>query len=181
MVHTHRSQAPDSPLPPFPLWGPCVCSLHLCLYFCFASKTIYTSFLDTTQCALTQDICVSLWTCFTLCDSPCLYKLSFVPFRGWVTGAFLEAQMVKNPPAMWETWIQLLGWEDPLEEGMATHSSVPAWRIPWTEEPGGLQSTGSQSVRQDWGTKCTAQQSVLYIYHIFLIHSSADGHLGHFL
>ena len=57
--------------------------------------------------------------------------------------------MVKNPPAMWETWIQLLGWEDPLEEGMATHSSVPAWRIPWTEEPGGLQSTGSQSVRQD--------------------------------
>ena len=82
---------------------------------------------------------------------------------------------------MWETWIQLLGWEDPLEEGMATHSSVPAWRIPWTEEPGGLQPMGSQSVRQDWATKRTAQQSILYMYHIFLIHSSADGHLGRFL
>ena len=48
--------------------------------------------------------------------------------------------MVKNPPAMWETWVQSLGWEDPLEEGMATHSNILAWRIPWTEEPGGLQS-----------------------------------------
>ena len=55
--------------------------------------------------------------------------------------------MVKNPPAMWETWVQSLGWEDPLEEGMATHSSVLAWRIPWTEEPGGLQSMRSQRVR----------------------------------
>ena len=50
--------------------------------------------------------------------------------------------MVKAPPAMLETWVQSLGWEDPLEEGMATHSSILAWRIPWTEEPGGLQSTG---------------------------------------
>ena len=57
--------------------------------------------------------------------------------------------MVKNPPAMWETWLQSLGWEDPLEEGMATHSSVLAWRIPWTEEPDRLQSMGSQRVRYD--------------------------------
>ena len=56
--------------------------------------------------------------------------------------------MVKNPPAMHETWVQLLDWEDPLEEGMAIHSSILAWRIPWTEEPGGLQSMGSQRVRQ---------------------------------
>ena len=56
--------------------------------------------------------------------------------------ASLVAQLVKNPPAMWETWVRSLGWEYPLEEGMATHSSIPAWRIPWTEEPGGLQSTG---------------------------------------
>ena len=54
------------------------------------------------------------------------------------------AQTVKNPPAKWETWIQSLGWEDPLEEDMATHSSILAWRIPWTEEPGGLQPMGSQ-------------------------------------
>ena len=48
------------------------------------------------------------------------------------------AQMVKNLPAMRETWVQFLGWEDTLEKGMATHSSIPAWKIPWTEEPGGL-------------------------------------------
>ena len=55
-------------------------------------------------------------------------------------GASLVAQMVKNLPAMQETQVQSLGWEDPLEKGMATHSSILAWRIPWTEEPGGLQS-----------------------------------------
>ena len=55
--------------------------------------------------------------------------------------------MVKSPPAVQETWVQSLAWEDPLEEGMATHSSILAWRIPWTEEPGGLQSMGSQKVR----------------------------------
>ena len=52
--------------------------------------------------------------------------------------ASFVAQLVNNPPAMWETWIRSLGWEDPLEKGMATHSSVLAWRIPRTEEPGGL-------------------------------------------
>ena len=52
--------------------------------------------------------------------------------------------MVKNLPAMEETRVQSLGWEDPLKEGMATHSNILAWRIPWTEEPGGLQSMGSQ-------------------------------------
>ena len=63
--------------------------------------------------------------------------------------ASLEAQMVKNLPAMQEMWVRSLGWEDPLEKGMATHSSIPAWVIPWTEEPGGLQSMGSQRVGHD--------------------------------
>ena len=58
----------------------------------------------------------------------------------------LVAQMVKNLPAVQETWVLLLGWEDPLKKGMATHSSILAWRIPWTEEPGRLQSMGSQRV-----------------------------------
>ena len=53
--------------------------------------------------------------------------------------------MVKNPPAMQELWVLSLGWEDPLEEGMATYSSFPAWRIPWTEESGELQSIGLES------------------------------------
>ena len=55
-------------------------------------------------------------------------------------------QLVKNLPATWETWVQSLDEEDPLEKGMSTHSSILAWRIPWTEEPGGLQSMGSKRV-----------------------------------
>ena len=57
--------------------------------------------------------------------------------------------MVKNLPARREIWVRSLGWEDLLEKGMATHSSILAWRIPWTEEPGGLQSIGLQRVRYD--------------------------------
>ena len=60
--------------------------------------------------------------------------------------------MVKNPPAMQETWVWLQSQEDPLEKGMATHSSITAWRIPWTEEPDGLQFTGPQRVRRNWVT-----------------------------
>ena len=60
--------------------------------------------------------------------------------------ASLVAQLVKNLPAMWEIQVPSLGWEDPLEKGMATHSNILAWRIPWTEEPGMLQSMGSQRV-----------------------------------
>ena len=59
------------------------------------------------------------------------------------------AQMVKNMPAMQETWVQALGQEDPLEKEMATHSSILAWKIPWTGKPGGLQSRGLQRVRLD--------------------------------
>ena len=60
----------------------------------------------------------------------------------------LVAQRLKHLPAMWEAWVWSLGWEDPLEKEMATHSSILAWRIPWTEEPGRLQSIGSQSRTQ---------------------------------
>ena len=59
------------------------------------------------------------------------------------------AQTGKNLPAMWETWVRSLGWEDPLEMEMTTHSNMLAWRIPWTEEPGGLQSMGLQRVGHD--------------------------------
>ena len=61
----------------------------------------------------------------------------------------MVAQAVKNPPAMRETWVQSLGCEDPLEEGMATHSGILAWEIPRTEEPGRLQSIASQRVGHD--------------------------------
>ena len=59
------------------------------------------------------------------------------------------AQLVQTLSAMQETWVRFLGWEVPLEEGMTTHSSILAWRIPWTEEPGGLQSMGSHRVGHD--------------------------------
>ena len=61
----------------------------------------------------------------------------------------LVAQMIKRLPEMHETWVRSLGREEPLEKEMATHSSTLAWKIPWMEEPGGLQSMGSQRVRQD--------------------------------
>ena len=69
------------------------------------------------------------------------------------TGGFrapLVAQRVKNPPAVQETWLWSLSWEDPLEKGMATHSSILTWRIPWSEEPGGLQSVGFERVGHNW-------------------------------
>ena len=69
--------------------------------------------------------------------------------------ASFVAQTVKNTPAMQETWLQSLGQEDPLEEDMATHSSIFAWRIPWTEEPDGLQFIASQRIGHDWVTKHT--------------------------
>ena len=69
------------------------------------------------------------------------------------------AQMIKNLPAMQETQFQSLGQEDPLEEEMATHSNILAWEIPWTEEPGGLQSMESQRAGHDW-----VKHSIAYIY-----------------
>ena len=67
-------------------------------------------------------------------------------------GASLVAQLVKNLPAMQETWVQFLSWEDSLEKGMAIHSSILAWRISWAKEPGRLQSMGSQRVGHNCAT-----------------------------
>ena len=71
--------------------------------------------------------------------------------------------MVKNLPAMQETCVQSLGQEDPLEKGMATHSSILAWRIPWTVEPGLLQSMGSQTVGHNWATNIYKKPIVCYL------------------
>ena len=85
-------------------------------------------------------------------EIPVLYSrfsLVICFIRGINTWASLVAQSVKNLPAVLETWVRFLGWEDPLEKEMATHSSILAWKISWTEEPGGLQSMGSRRVRHD--------------------------------
>ena len=81
------------------------------------------------------------------------------------------AQMVKNLPTMPETWVQSLGWEDPLEKGMATHSSILAWRIPWTEEPGGLRSMGSWRVGYNWMTNTFTFLYVFLSLSIFSTYS----------
>ena len=73
-------------------------------------------------------------------------------------GASLVAQSVKNLPAMRKTWVQSLDLEDPVEKGMATHSCMLAWRIPWTEEPGRLQSVGSQRVGHNKATNTLRRQ-----------------------
>ena len=78
-------------------------------------------------------------------------------------GASLVAQMVKNLPAIQETEVRSLNQEDLLEKGMAAHFNILAWRMPWTEETGGLHSMGSRRVRQDWTTK-HAQSLIFYLF-----------------
>ena len=78
--------------------------------------------------------------------------------RNW---ASLVAQMVKNQPLVQETQVWSLGHEDPLEKGMATHSGILAWRIPWTEGPGRLQSMGSQRTRHNWATNTFTSEEII--------------------
>ena len=87
------------------------------------------------------------------------FHLSFAKYP-W---ASVVGQRLKRLPAMWETWVQSLGWEDPLEKEMATHSSILAWRIPWSEQPGGQQSTGLQRVRLSWATSLSLSNT--HDYH----------------
>ena len=75
----------------------------------------------------------------------------------WCRVLIRSTQTVKNLPSGQEVQVQSLGWEDTLEKGMATHSSILAWRTPWTEQPGRLESTGSQQVGQNWTTKTHTQ------------------------
>ena len=92
------------------------------------------------------------------------------------------AQTVKNLPAIQELWVWSLGREDPLEKGIATHSSILAWRIPWTEEPGGLQPMWSQRVEQDWATNTFTffTETVLLIdTWVEVRRSPLETHLGH--
>ena len=91
--------------------------------------------------------------------------------------ASLVAQMVKNPPAMWETWVWSLGWEDSLEEGMATHSSIRPGKSLWTEEPGRLQFMGPQRVGLDWATKHSAFLHTTETPYVFNILCTCFVHL----
>ena len=85
---------------------------------------------------------------------PCIIREKDKDFDSFkvLNWASLVAQGLKRLPLIQETWVRSLDWEDPLEKEMTTHSSILAWRIPWTEKPGGLQSMGSQRVGHDWAT-----------------------------
>ena len=89
-------------------------------------------------------------------ESDWLSDLTFT-FISYPLRDFPVAQMVKHLSTMWETQVQSLGWEDPLEKEMAIHSSTIAWKIPWTEEPGRVQSVGSQRVGHDWTFQSLSQ------------------------
>ena len=82
---------------------------------------------------------------------PCvMLNVSFLIMSSFILFTTVQvAQMVKRLPAIQETWVRSLGWKDPLEKEMATHSNILAWKIPWIEESGGLQSMGSQRVGHD--------------------------------
>ena len=101
------------------------------------------------------------WNCFLFLFSGFLwnflYVFGFVQCEYYIhiylcKGTSLVAQMIKRLPTMWETRVQSLGREDHLEKDMAPHSSILAWKIPWTEEPSRVQSMGSQRVGHDWAT-----------------------------
>ena len=123
--------------------------LVLFIYFFFyklkvcGSPTLSAFWLHFSNNIRSVCVCVTFWW----------FLQYFKPSTG--IRASLVVQRLKCLPAMRETWVRSLGPEDPLEKEMATHSSILAWRTPWTEEPGGLQSTGSQRVGHDWATSHT--------------------------
>ena len=95
-----------------------------------------------------------------------------VCFQLWSAKGFSGGSVFKNPPAMQKTWVQSLGQKDPLEEEMAARASILPWRILWTVEPGGLQSTGLQSVRHDWSDWANRHSQGVQTLNIY-VHESA--------
>ena len=150
------------------------------------STTVLYHFLSTTYrdageifVGVTEQICIKRvvtrvntpvwynrieWDTVYPCQFPALDIILMVGYWGGLCKiqASLVAQLVKCVPAMWETWVQSLGREDPLEKEMATHSSILTWRIPWTEKPDGLPSMGSHIFGDDWMTN-TSLSHVRYI------------------
>ena len=147
-----------------------LCLAALCRAFCFGGYTDEYGVI-LLRCMVFRD-CVNHFSLAIFCfiifkinfywgtvDLQCLRcAVTLVIYMCVCIYASLVAQRLKRLPAMWETWVRSLGWEDPLEKEMATHSSILAWRIPWTEEPGRLQSTGLQRVGHDSLYVC------MYIY-----------------
>ena len=126
--------------------SPKVCSLHLCLFCCLKYRVIVTIFLNSIY-ALIYYICVFLW---------------------------LASLCIKHLPTKLETRVQSLGWEDLLEKEMAPHSSTLAWKIPWMEEPGRLQTMGSQRVGHNWTTSLSLSLCIIGSSFIHLIRTDSN-------
>ena len=131
------------------------CYEHCCVCVCvLISVFIFFGYIPRSGIA-NSSIYNFLWNFHTVFHSGCT-NLHF--HQQWIRVSFsshwasLVAQRLKHLPPMWETWVWSLGQEDPLEKEMATHSSILAWRVSWTEEPGRLQSAGSRRVRHNWAT-----------------------------
>ena len=123
-------------------WIPLV-SLHITT-LCLAVLLVLYWFLNSPECSEILQPMTAVATSWGKIHYRSAPLLLGFPGGSVVKSASLIAQLVKNPSAMQETWVSFLVWEDPLEKEMAIHSSILAWRIPWTEEPGGLQSMESQ-------------------------------------
>ena len=158
-----------------------------CLFMCY-SRLILESFHQVHQVIIRSHLNTRYFNYCSLSLFGGLKKLENFPFWTilyfhfylfiklkdiyWEPTAFqyssfpIVAQMVKRLPATQEIWVQSLDWEDPLEKGMATHSNILAWRIPWTEEPAGLQSMGSHRVGQNW----VSNTHPLYSKHCPVLH-----------
>ena len=130
-----------------PYWFSFVSASLLCLlgpiHSLFPQLFLVSSFVQSLSQDISESLCAFVYTVF----SPDQLSESFP-----LWGDFLTSQMVKNLPPVQETWVWSLGQDNPPEKGMATHSSLLAWKIPWTEEPGRLQSMVLQRVRHDWAT-----------------------------
>ena len=119
-------------------------TLHNALHIIGGHK-MYILFNNTVYMFLSPEVCLDIKCSYRVSPFHLLAKINFPLFQP----TSLVAQMVKHLSTMQETQVRSLGWEDPLEKEMAIHSSTIAWKIPWTEEPGRLQSKGSQRVGHD--------------------------------
>ena len=130
---------------------------HLLLnnHFTFSKMTLHKHMNPTvSQCPEKENRGTIFWTfLLTKCVN---YQAFYKTIPYITTEASLVAQMAKNLPTVWETWVQFLGREDPLEKRMATHSSILARKMSWIEEPGRLQSMGSQRIGHDWVTNTSS-------------------------
>ena len=139
---------------PYPSLSPGVCSKS-CPLSWWSHPTISSSVVPFSSCLQSFPASVSF--------SMSHFFTSGCQITGASVSASLVAQRLKHLPAMWETQVRSLGQEDPLEKEIATHSSILAWRITWTEEADGLQSMGSQRVRHDWVTSLSLSVSASFL------------------